>query len=243
VLWIVVPANRSTVEQPQTQSRAAEEKPAAAFEDRLASPPPAAVTPQSKAADRAAVKGEIASARPSDTRQLQKRVAEADTPRARERSVPSAPPTPVTAPSTPVAGAASQDTLGARRLSESIAIAIPEIVSPDPMFRWRLAPDGFVQYSANGGTTWELVPTGVSTPLTAGSSPSPSICWLVGQAGAVSRTTDGRRWERVPFPEAVDLVAVQAVDARSAVVTAADGRTFRTTDGGTTWTRATPQDF
>jgi hypothetical protein len=39
------------------------------------------------------------------------------------------------------------------------------------------------------------------------------------------------------FPVAADLVAVQATDARSATATAADGRRFRTVDGGGTWER------
>jgi photosystem II stability/assembly factor-like uncharacterized protein len=48
-------------------------------------------------------------------------------------------------------------------------------------------------------------------------------------------TTDGRSWRRVPFPEAADLAAVQAANAQAATITTADGRTFRTTDGGLTW--------
>jgi photosystem II stability/assembly factor-like uncharacterized protein len=32
-----------------------------------------------------------------------------------------------------------------------------------------------------------------------------------------------------------DVAAVQAADAQTATVTTADGRTFRTTDGGRTW--------
>jgi photosystem II stability/assembly factor-like uncharacterized protein len=52
----------------------------------------------------------------------------------------------------------------------------------------------------------------------------------------VLRTTDGgRSWRRVPFPEAVDLVAVVGTSALSATVRLADGRRFATTDGGQTW--------
>jgi len=46
---------------------------------------------------------------------------------------------------------------------------------------------------------------------------------------------DGRTWQRVQFPEAIDLTAVRAPDATNAIVTAADGRTFTTADGGRTW--------
>jgi photosystem II stability/assembly factor-like uncharacterized protein len=57
----------------------------------------------------------------------------------------------------------------------------------------------------------------------------------VGRAGSVFLTTDGTRFTRLPFPEAVDLASVRATNALVASVTATDGRTFRTTDGGQTW--------
>jgi photosystem II stability/assembly factor-like uncharacterized protein len=73
--------------------------------------------------------------------------------------------------------------------------------------------------------------------LTAGSSPSPSICWLVGPEGTVLITTDGRTWQRMNFPEAVDLVSIRATDDKTATVTAVDGRVFTTTNRGLTWDR------
>jgi photosystem II stability/assembly factor-like uncharacterized protein len=77
----------------------------------------------------------------------------------------------------------------------------------------------------------------MAAELTAGAAPSASVCWLVGRAGVVLRTTDGRTWRRVPFPEMTDLSAVRAIDADGNVasVSTADGRTFSTTDGGATW--------
>jgi hypothetical protein len=110
-----------------------------------------------------------------------------------------------------------------------------EIVSPDRSTRWRFGPPGSVEFSNDGGSTWQTLSTGVSTGLTAGASPSSSVCWLVGRTGTVVRTTDGRRFERVAFPESVDLIAISAVDARTATVTTADGRRFSTADGGLTW--------
>jgi hypothetical protein len=110
-----------------------------------------------------------------------------------------------------------------------------EIVSPDRSNRWRPGAPGFVEYSTDGGSTWQTLSTGVSAGLTAGASPLPSVCWLVGQNGTVVLTTDGRRFQRVAFPESVDLIAVSAVDARIATVTTADGRRFSTDDGGRTW--------
>jgi photosystem II stability/assembly factor-like uncharacterized protein len=62
------------------------------------------------------------------------------------------------------------------------------------------------------------------------------VCWIVGRGGAVYITNDGMRFTRVSFPEGIDLVDVSATDERSALVRAADGRTWRTTNQGLTWT-------
>jgi photosystem II stability/assembly factor-like uncharacterized protein len=59
----------------------------------------------------------------------------------------------------------------------------------------------------------------------------------VGAAGTVLRTTDGRAWRRTSVPDPADLAAVSAKDADIATVTTVDGRVFRTTDGGITWSR------
>jgi photosystem II stability/assembly factor-like uncharacterized protein len=83
----------------------------------------------------------------------------------------------------------------------------------------------------------------VSTDLVAGTAPASTVCWVVGRTGTVLLTVDGRRWERLPFPEPVDVVSVQASDARTATVTTADGRRFRSTDAGRTWARSPLQEF
>ncbi len=80
-----------------------------------------------------------------------------------------------------------------------------------------------------------MLTTGATVELTAGASPSPSVCWVVGRNGTVLRSTDGRTWTGVNIPEAADLVSVDATDASIAIVTTADGRRFRTSDGGRTW--------
>jgi photosystem II stability/assembly factor-like uncharacterized protein len=89
----------------------------------------------------------------------------------------------------------------------------------------------------DGGATWQTQNTGVSETLSGGSSPSPSVCWLVGPKGIVLRTTDGRTWTRVRFPEVIPLASIRAADADTATVTADDGRQFTTADGGRTWAR------
>ena len=112
------------------------------------------------------------------------------------------------------------------------------IISLNRTSQWRLGVGGEVQHSADGGMTWQAQGTGVTVAPTAGFSPAPSVCWLVGPAGLVLITTDeGRSWRRLPFPIDTDLASVRATDHLSATIAAADGRTFVTSDGGATWRR------
>jgi len=124
--------------------------------------------------------------------------------------------------------------------------AVPDIRSPQSDYRWRIVPPSGIQRSVDGGVTWSVVDPvpakdaagqrGVSQMvLTSGSSPSRDVCWIVGRAGIVLLTVDGATWQRRPIPEAVDLSAVRAVDARTATVTTLSGRQFATSDGGATW--------
>ena len=109
------------------------------------------------------------------------------------------------------------------------------VVAPGGSVRWRFASGGQIWRSADAGSRWHSQPSGVSADLFAGSAPSPATCWAVGAAGTVLLTRDGERWERRPFPLAVDLAAVLATNARNATVTTRDGRQFVTLDGGATW--------
>jgi hypothetical protein len=129
--------------------------------------------------------------------------------------------------------AASADSLRFRT-----GAAVLEIRTPDPAVRWRVVDGRLVQRSLDAGATWvDQYRADEGVTLTAGVAPSTTACWLVGRAGAIVRTIDGRAWQRVRFPEPLDFTAAVAGDARTATVTAADGRQFATTDGGTTWTR------
>jgi hypothetical protein len=107
-----------------------------------------------------------------------------------------------------------------------------QVVSPNPAVQWRITGD-LVERTTDSGSTWATA--GALGSITSGSAPSPQVCWLAGRGGLVVRTTDGINWSRLPFPEAVDLVAVGAVNAQTATVTAADGRVFATANGGQYW--------
>jgi hypothetical protein len=89
--------------------------------------------------------------------------------------------------------------------------------------------------SAFCGPMWPAPPSDVAGQITGSSAPSAAVCWIIGRAGTVLRSTDHQTWQRVNFSEPVDLSRVNATDARSATVVTVDGRTFSTTDGGVTW--------
>jgi hypothetical protein len=130
-------------------------------------------------------------------------------------------------------------------IMQSVAVgAIGRVImAPDNAVRWRLLSGGRVERSIDAGSTWQAQDTGTTVTLTAGASPAPSTCWLVGPGGMVLVSTDGSSWKRAPFPENVDLRSVSASDDKTAIVTASDGRTFKTQDAGQTWARTPPQDF
>jgi photosystem II stability/assembly factor-like uncharacterized protein len=138
----------------------------------------------------------------------------------------------VAATSPPVLAPPARSTSAAARFS-----AAPHVIvsSPDPSVRWRLSGT-FVERSKDGGGTWQRQTTATNAVLAAGSAPSPTVCWIVGQAGTVIVTTDGETWRRLTFPDPqADFTSVAATDGTHATVTAADGKTYVTADGGTTW--------
>ncbi len=111
-------------------------------------------------------------------------------------------------------------------------------IAPGSRTRWRVGAQGRIEFSRDGGQTWELQHSEVLVDLLAANAPSDSICWAVGRAGTVLRTTDARTWQKLSFPVRVDLVRVLARDDRAAVVFAADGHSFATQDGGYSWEQA-----
>jgi hypothetical protein len=181
---------------------------------------------------------------PAKAVEADQRAADAQAP-GRLASAPPSPPAPtaeVAAPSS-AAGRAAASPIPSERNTQTLARAVAApttVISSNPANRWRIVGGSQVERSTNAGRQWERVTIPSIVTLTAGTSPAPTVCWLVGRAGAVYLTTDGMRFTRIAFPEAIDLTAVQATDDRHATVISIDGRTFRTDDQGATWTRATP---
>lgn len=116
------------------------------------------------------------------------------------------------------------------------------VISPNPATRWRTGAPGVVEQSADGGATWQPRPVPSTEALTAGSSPSPDVCWLVGLNGTVLALSGPEGWRRVTFPDASNLVAVEAADRNSATVRTSEGQRFSTVDGGKTWQKASLQE-
>lgn len=146
----------------------------------------------------------------------------------------------------PVKGreAAAVDTLrdSDAKLRTAAAAARPitwEIAEPGGRVLWRTGDSGQIEKSADGGAAWARQSTGVTAELLAGAAPSEQVCWIVGRAGTVLRTTDGEHWARIPFPFHLDLGGVAASDDLHALVWDTQGKMeFETSDGGGTWTRA-----
>ena len=73
-----------------------------------------------------------------------------------------------------------------------------------------------VERSTDEGVTWQPVALPpLTTPLSGGSAPTNTVCWLAGRAGTVLLSTDGTTFRQVTKPADADLVSVRATDARS----------------------------
>ena len=110
------------------------------------------------------------------------------------------------------------------------------IASPRRSVLWRVGPGGKIERSRDAGGTWHPQASGVETDLVAGSAPTETVCWVVGRAGTILRTTDGERWEKVASPAPLDWAGVEAFTANTAIVFA-DNQRYATRDGGRTWRR------
>ncbi|HEY0876234.1 MAG TPA: YCF48-related protein [Vicinamibacterales bacterium] len=139
------------------------------------------------------------------------------------------------APPSPPADARA-DTSQTTSVARFAAQAPIVIASPDPNIRWRIVSRR-IEHSADAGLTWTVQRGEAEGDLLAGAAADTGVCWIVGRMGIVLLTTDGATWRRVEFPDpTATLVRVAAASALDTTVSTSDGRTYRTTDGGRTWT-------
>jgi photosystem II stability/assembly factor-like uncharacterized protein len=102
-------------------------------------------------------------------------------------------------------------------------------------FYWRILSTDVIERSVDK-LKWEAI--AIDPPvqgLAGGAAPTATVCWIIGRAGLVLRTTDGKEFTRVTQPAPADLTSITAQDALRATVTTAGGQTFTTTDGGKSW--------
>jgi hypothetical protein len=221
-IWVAIPERDVAVREAPAAVEAPRAEPQPAPEPAPASPPAREAEAKTKAAEK----------RSTFRADTQPQRDQSRTPIDRLRA---SPPPAASAPKPPQA---LRETVTAERPRGEQALSrVVEVVSPVVSTRWRILRGSQVERSTDGGARWQPVALPSPAMLTAGHSPAPSIAWLVGPAGTIFVTTDGSRFERVPFPEAADIVSAVAVDDRQATITMADGRQFSTTDRGAMWTR------
>ena len=155
--------------------------------------------------------------------------------RASARAAETAPPAaPVAAPQSGDAAQQKADNIATLSAPAAAPAERRETAQPRAAVAGQLqARDGFAPSLC--GPTWPALPTDLVGQITA-AAPSADVCWMVGRAGSVLRSTDHETWQRLTVPQSGDLSSITATDARTATVTSTDGRMFSTADGGVTWT-------
>ena len=113
----------------------------------------------------------------------------------------------------------------------------PLVVRASDLIQVRVNGDR-IERTSDGGTTWQTERSGLSSPMLAGACVSTDVCWLGGAGGHVLRREPGGRWVEGRIPSDARVAAIDARDASRAIVTVSDGRRFRTSDGGQSWTPA-----
>jgi hypothetical protein len=134
-------------------------------------------------------------------------------------------------------GGSAQGFAGARL--DAVAGLTFDVTVNDQKARWRVVEGRLVQRSLDQGRSWSTQYAIDAGPgrINAGVCPTAAVCWLAGRSGLVLRTIDGQSWQRLAFPQDIELTSVSSTDERTATVIAADGRRFVTSDSGRTWVR------
>ena len=131
-------------------------------------------------------------------------------------------------------GTSAISSLGAAKAAKTRYTATVVIKTPDPNVMYRIT-GGLVEISEDGGVNWQGQRLDPPVDFVAGSAPESHVCWLVGPAGVIFLSDDGKSWQKIPSPVSKDLVAVEAQSAVSATITARDGQKWSTDDAGKTW--------
>jgi hypothetical protein len=146
----------------------------------------------------------------------------------------------VAAPETLELSSGSRDASVFRMAKSRSPHAVP---APGRKVIWRLGMAGLIELSTDSGLTWSPQTSGTTADLFLGSAPSEQVCWAIGNGGTILRTADGgAHWISVASPISQNLYRIRASDALHATVWDASRRnSFKTDDGGVTWTQVSSQ--
>ena len=109
-----------------------------------------------------------------------------------------------------------------------------------PQAQWTLSADGKLQRSLDSGRSWEIVPVGSTSGFRAIFSADSDV-WVGGTAGALYHSSDsGQTWKQVaPSSKgerlAADISHIEFSDPANGSISAVNGETWLTSDGGQTW--------
>jgi hypothetical protein len=109
-----------------------------------------------------------------------------------------------------------------------------------PKAQWTLAADGMLQRSLDSGKSWEGVPVGNMRGFRALFSADSDV-WVGGKAGALYHSSDsGQTWKRVTPSSngerlAADISHIEFSDLANGSISAVNGETWLTSDGGQSW--------
>ncbi|HEX6209931.1 MAG TPA: zf-HC2 domain-containing protein [Methylomirabilota bacterium] len=129
----------------------------------------------------------------------------------------------------------AQEGAATRMALERKAAGAAAVVAAGPGVLMRITARG-VERSADGGAAWTLDLANPPAALRVLSCPS-EVCWAGGDQGLLLRRERSGTWTPRELPTRSPLVGIEASGDAAAIVTTEDGGRFRTSDGGTTWTR------
>jgi len=117
------------------------------------------------------------------------------------------------------------------------------LLSPSGQILWEAGRAGIIQRSVDGGQTWVSQTSPLNDDWEAGAAISDTVCWLVGDHGAIARSMNAVHWEKIAPPTASadangnfpDWIRIAANSAQAAVIESRDHQRFATEDGGKTW--------
>lgn len=96
---------------------------------------------------------------------------------------------------------------------------------------------GKILSTADGGRTWDVVPSGTDGAIYKVKMVDDANGWAVGQAGTVLKTTDGgKSWQKVDAGTQMSLFSVYATSPERMIAVGERATIVSTSDGGATWT-------